>query len=162
MMLRWNNANRLEIPPGVGLGYVAALATGSATFIWFPAIWFSATNSFIDHAPASPNSPVIWVLILLGFMSILPFLMLFAFFFTIVPFFVFASIYLHFGLRNILYFIMSGSITGALISLLFSHTNPPIRDVWVLAQWPYMLVCGAAGGFAYWWVTVWRQSPALQ
>jgi hypothetical protein len=86
-MLRWNDLKQFQIPSGVALGYVAALTASSVAFLWLPAIWLSLTNSLVDHTPhASPNSPVVWVPIVIGFVVLLPLLLAAAFFFTCIPF----------------------------------------------------------------------------
>jgi hypothetical protein len=157
-MLHWNELKRSQVPPRVAIGYVAGLAAASLAFWLVPAIGltvadFVAQTAAVDN---SPTSPVVWLLVIV--MSVFTSLMIVfpvALLFTFTPFFLTYLTSLVFEIRNVLYFVWSGTVTGCLITTLFWGTRAG-RDSWVPGQWAAMSACGAIGGFVYWWVAVHR------
>ena len=157
--------NRFELPGSAILAYLAAVIAGSAASLLLPMLWNDITHldKIVSHPrllfAADGEHPTIFLYLFLPmvFSILVAIISLFALWFTIVPVFIFGFIYIYFGIRNLLYFLSAGALTGCLIALLWSETAFPVRNVLVLAQWPFMSASGAIGGLAYWWVAIWRQ-----
>jgi len=146
------------------VGYLLAVsgAAISAVILLFVSVYLSAPNRSFDLGR-------LWDGIFLTALLVVLF-WIYVFFWTIIPFVAVIRVARRFQITSVLYFILSGALTGILLApalIYFQprwYTDPPAQPPFVQQVIDILPICvpaGIVGAFLYWWKVGRHQSRSV-
>lgn len=129
-------------------GYLAAIAAGNVTF------WATGLIRAVVSGTIEENASIA------GFLIVALFTLIISLVTTILPFLVFLALSRVLAIRGWPYFVACGMVMGAVSTAMVIGARWTEWQLWVAnaSLWQHLLVSGASGGFAFWWVAVRRRN----